>query len=101
MNILDMAREGLRAELASALRTVFLKDQETSCYKIEVKQDDNIQLVDLKVSPIAGLAGTQKLCSVMFQTVTSPEPEAPTQTKRARAPRRHKRIAELGQEVGS
>ncbi|MGD0352686.1 MAG: chemotaxis protein CheB [Dehalococcoidia bacterium] len=99
MNILDMAREGLRAELASALRTVFLKDQETSCYKIEVKQDDNIQLVDLKVSPIAGLAGMQKLCSVMFQTVTSPEPEAPTKTKRARSTRSHKRIVELDQEL--
>ncbi|MGB8707389.1 MAG: chemotaxis protein CheB [Dehalococcoidia bacterium] len=99
MNILDMAREGLRAELASALRTVFLKDQETSCYKIKVKQDDNIQLVDLKVSPIAGLAGMQKLCSVMFQSVTSPEPEAPTKTKRARSTRSHKRIAELEQEL--
>jgi len=99
MNILDMAREGLRVELTSALRTVFLKDQETSCHKIEVKQDDNIQLVDLKVSPIAGLAGTQKLCSVMFQTVISDEPEAATKTKRAPSTRSHKRIAELGQEL--
>jgi len=99
MNILDMAREGLRAELASALRTAFLKDQETSCSKIEVKQDDNIQLVDLKVSPIAGLAGMQKLCSVMFQTVTSPEPVATAKTKRARSTRSHKHIAELEQEL--
>ena len=99
MNILDMAREGLRAELASALRTAFLKDQETSCSKIEVKQDDNIQLVDLKVSPIAGLAGMQKLCSVMFQTVTSPEPVATAKTKRARSTRSHNRIAELEQEL--
>ena len=99
MNILDMAREGLKAELASALRTVFLKDQETSCSKIEVKQDDNIQLVDLKVSPIAGLAGMQKLCSVMFQSVTSPETEAPSKTKRARSTRSHKRIADLEQEL--
>ncbi|MBM3143121.1 MAG: PAS domain-containing protein [Chloroflexi bacterium] len=99
MNILDMAREGLRMELASALRTVFLKDQETSRSKIEVKQDDNIQLVDLKVSPIAGLAGTQKLCSVMFQTVTSDEPVASTKTKRARSTRSYKRVAELEQEL--
>ena len=99
MNILDMARQGLRVELASALRTAFLKDQETSCSKIEAKQDDNIQLVDLKVSPIAGLAGTQKLCSVMFQTVTSDKPAATAKTKRARSTRSYKRIAELEQEL--
>jgi two-component system CheB/CheR fusion protein len=99
MNILDMAREGLRVELASALRTAFLKDQETSCSKIEVKQDDNIQLVDLKVSPIAGSAGKQKLCSVMFQTATSDEPVATTKRKRSRSTRIHKRIAELEQEL--
>ena len=99
MNILDMARQGLRVELASALRTAFLKDQETSCSKIEVKQDDNIQLVDLKVSPIARLTGMQKLCSVMFQTVTSDEPVATAKTKRARSTRSSKRIAELEQEL--
>jgi len=99
MNILDMARQGLRVELASALRTAFLKDQETSCSKIEVKQDDNIQLVDLKVSPIARLTGMQKLCSIMFQTVTSNEPVATAKTKRARSTRSSKRIAELEQEL--
>ena len=99
MNILDMARQGLRVELASALRTAFLKDQETSCSKIEVKQDDNIQLVDLKVSPIARLTGMQKLCSIMFQTVTSDEPVATAKTKRARSTRSSKRIAELEQEL--
>jgi len=98
MNILDMARQGLRVELASALSTVFLKDQETSCSKIEVKQDDNIQLVDLKVSPIAGL-GMKKLCCVMFQAVTSYKPEAATKTKRAWSTRSPKRIAELEQEL--
>jgi len=96
MNILDMARKGLRTELASALRIAFLKDRETSCSKIEVKQDDNIQLVDLKVSPLAGLTGTQKLCSVMFQTV---EPVATAKTKRARSTRSYKHIAELEQEL--
>jgi two-component system, chemotaxis family, CheB/CheR fusion protein len=99
MNILDMARQGLRSELASALRTAFLKDQETSCSKIEVKQDDNIQLIDLKVSPIAGLAGTQKLCSVMFQTVTPDEPVATAKMKRARSTGSYKRIVELEQEL--
>jgi two-component system CheB/CheR fusion protein len=99
MNILAMARHGLRVDLASALRTAFLKGQETSCSKIEVKQDDNIQLVDLKVSPIDGLVGMPKLCSVIFQTVTSDEPVATAKMKRARSTRSYKRIAELEQEL--
>ncbi|MCJ7515643.1 MAG: PAS domain-containing protein [Dehalococcoidia bacterium] len=40
MNILNLDREGLRMELASALRTAFLKGQETSRSKIEVEQPE-------------------------------------------------------------
>jgi two-component system CheB/CheR fusion protein len=99
MNITDMARQGLKGELASALRTAFLKDQETSFSKIEVKQDDKIQLVDLKVSPIAGMEGRQRLCSVMFQSVTSDELEASTKKESDPSTGSHKRIAELEQEL--
>ncbi|HEX7475733.1 MAG TPA: chemotaxis protein CheB [Dehalococcoidales bacterium] len=101
MNILDIARQGLRVDLISALLTAFNKDRETSCSKIEVKQDDNIQLVDLKVSPIAGPAGTPKLCLITFQTVTSSEPAVTTKTKRARSTANHNRIANLEQELAS
>ena len=39
-NILNLVREGLRVELESALRTAFLKGQETSSSKIEVEQPE-------------------------------------------------------------
>jgi len=40
MNILNLDREGLRVELESALRTAFLKGQETSRSKIEAEQPE-------------------------------------------------------------
>ena len=101
MNILDMAREGLMAELASALRKVFLKNEEISYPNLKVKQDGNLQSFDLKVVPIVDLATKQKLCMVMFQTVTSAEPEAPTETKHGRSTRSNKLIAQLEQELAS
>jgi two-component system CheB/CheR fusion protein len=98
-NILDMAREGLKTELAAALRKAFFKGEETSYHNLQVKHDGSFHSVDLKVSPIVYPAVMQKLSIVMFQTVTSREPEPPVKTKHGRSTRSGKRIAELEQEL--
>lgn len=98
-NILDMAREGLRTELAAALRKAFLKEEETSYHNLRVKQDGNFQSVDLKVSPIAYPAVTQKLSIIIFQAVTPREPEPPVKTKHGRPTRSGKHITDMEQEL--
>jgi two-component system CheB/CheR fusion protein len=97
--ILDMAREGLRMELAAALRKAFFKGEETSYHNLQVKHDGSFHSVDLKVSPVVYPAVEQKLSIVTFQTVTPREPEPPVKTKHGRATRSSKRIAELEQEL--
>ncbi len=50
-NIMDLAREGLRIELSSALRTAKSTSQNVVRKRIAVKTNGDVQLVDLHVCP--------------------------------------------------
>jgi len=50
-NILDMAREGLRIELSSAIRTAKVSDKQITRSNIGVKTNGEVQMINLHVSP--------------------------------------------------
>lgn len=50
-NILDLAREGLRIELSSALRAAGKSDQPVVRHGIDVKTDGDVQRINLRVVP--------------------------------------------------
>jgi len=50
-NILDLAREGLRIELSSAMRTAKSTSQKVTRKRIAVKTNGDVQMVDLHVCP--------------------------------------------------
>ena len=51
-NILDMAREGLRVELASAIRRAVSSEETVTCHRIPVRNNGGTQLVKLSVRPL-------------------------------------------------
>jgi two-component system CheB/CheR fusion protein len=74
VSILDMARSGLRKELASAIRQATDKKQEITHKGLKVNYDGNWLRVDLTVRPIIGQTSTRGLLMVVFKENDTPKP---------------------------
>ena len=68
-NILAMAREGLKLQLANAIHNAATKKTWTCCEKIVVKTNGGEQLVDLVVKPLADPVSLKGLLLVIFRDV--------------------------------
>ncbi len=101
-NIVGMARQGLKLELAAALRDAVTKKEEVRHDKLRVKTNGEAQLVNLIVSPITEPSSMKGLFMVIFEDV--PEEEKP-RTKRKKSvieqQEQDPRIRELEQELRS
>ena len=98
LNVLEMAREGIRHELASALRRARLQKRPISLAGLEVKTDGGSQRLSLTVKPVRRVEGIGELLVVVFEDV------APKQLKLEKAriaftPTARQRIAQLEQEL--
>jgi len=80
-NILDMARPGLKPELADALRKVNSDRQELTCTNIKVPHNGGHVFVDLTVKPILEHTAHRNMTIVIFQEV---EPSASSKKRRLR-----------------
>ena len=99
LDIVDMAREGLKAELASAIRKATAQDKEFTFQNLLVKNNGEFRNVNLTVKPISSKGAEQELLMVIFQEAVAPEtPEAPPQ-KGARSRKLDKHVEELEQEL--
>ena len=98
-NILDMAREGLRIELSSAIRAARSSKQRVSRRKIAVKTNGNIQWVDLHVCPQHAPKALFGCLLVVFEDVETPSPSGPRQDQDAPLGHDATRIAELEKEL--
>lgn len=70
-NILAMAREGLKLELATALRKVFTQKTEIRTEQVRVKTNGEDQLINLVVRPLTQPAFLSGAAIVMFEEVRS------------------------------
>jgi two-component system CheB/CheR fusion protein len=99
LSLLEMAREGLRAGLTSAIQEASSQNKEVHRESLRVKSDGGIQLINVSVRPVAGPEEGQGRFVVVFQDAGHPEEQGlvkpgPKTTNAAGA-----RIAELEQEL--
>ena len=67
VNILEMARPGLKAELTAALREAAIHKQEVICRGLEVEQDGGHLSVDLIIRPILEQTPMRGLLMIVFE----------------------------------
>jgi two-component system CheB/CheR fusion protein len=75
LNILDMAREGLRPDLRSALRKASAKQADTAAEGLHVKTNGSFQTINLTVHYLNEPEHLRGLLLVVFQDVLTPKQE--------------------------
>lgn len=98
LNVFEMAREGIRHELAAAIRKARLQKRNISLDGLQVKTNGGSRRITLTVTPARRVEGRGELLMVTFEDI------APEQMKggKARAvvtPKAARRISQLEQEV--
>ncbi len=93
-NILDQAREGLRIELSSALRTAKNEDRETVRRQVAVKTNGGTQMINLRVIPQHAPNELAGRFLVVFEDVDGPPSEDGEST-----PSDSTKVAELEKEL--
>jgi len=94
-SILDMARAGLRSELASAVYRAGTERKTIVHEGVRVKTNGGFQTVNLTVAPLTELGVPPGLLMVVFQEVGAPVEEGKVKP----TARGHKRIIELEEEL--
>lgn len=97
MNILKMARDGLKLELMVALRKVVTENQEIILDRVEVKSDDHTRLVRVTIKVMKNLSEVEGLMMVIFQDIAA-QPEEIIEGNRKNQ-ESFSRIEELGHEL--
>lgn len=98
LNVLDMAREGLRAPLAEALHALATKSTTTIHQDIRAKFDDGWQVVRLSVGTIGGQAAASPLVLISFEARSDRGADGPKR-KSSRPPARSRNRAQLEDEL--
>ncbi|MBF0510597.1 MAG: PAS domain-containing protein, partial [Deltaproteobacteria bacterium] len=101
LNLLSLAREGLRPDLDSALRKAMMTKESVIVEGLRVKTNGNgdVQPVKLTVMPINDIPELADMTMVVFQNVALPEEEAKTRTTKGAAKQFSQRIAALDLEL--
>jgi len=71
LNILRIAREGLRAKLSEALSKSFKNGVSAQCENVRVVTDGGVKTVDVIVQPVTERDGSQRLMMVVFNEKTT------------------------------
>jgi two-component system, chemotaxis family, CheB/CheR fusion protein len=99
LNLLTMAREGIRLELRSALHRVVTRKKEIRYQDLKVRTNGGYQPVNITVKPLTEIEGMQNLCLVSFE---EPAPkklkEGKTRPRQAEK-KRDKQVEELEREL--
>ncbi len=113
MNVLRMAREGLKRDLATALHRAITRQERVHRDGLEVRTNGDSVMADLVIQPVSarGVAdrgpgeGTENsnLCLVILKSAPPPAPDgedrSQTEEGRANDPRSAERIVELEEEL--
>ena len=99
-NILDMAREGLKIELSSALRTAISSNTVVTRKRLSVKTNGDSQLLDLQVCPLKKPSGLAGRFLVVFQDIEAiPSDPESEQEIESLSNQESARVAELEKEL--
>jgi two-component system CheB/CheR fusion protein len=94
VNILEMARPGLKAVLAAVIRKVTQQNQEIVETGVEVQENNGLVLVDLIVKPLQEWGSMRGLIMVAFR-----EPTRKTRELNPEKPKKDKALAKVEQEL--
>jgi two-component system CheB/CheR fusion protein len=100
LNLLSMAREGLRLPLTIAVRKVLATHQEVKVENVHVRINDSVQTINLIVKPIENAGAPSGLMIVLFEEV-APLVDRPTDASSEGVDERDRRLLELEQELRS
>lgn len=100
LNVLRMAREGLRMPLTSALRKVVSQKQTVVHKGLTIKTNGESQPINLTLKPILKPASMQGLVMVLFEDIILPEPVETAETADMSG-EESSRLVELEQELKS
>ena len=95
MDILTMARKGLRLDLRTALHRAARTRELVTHEGVAVETGDQVQTVNLIVRPLAELAGQHGLLMIVFQELGSPSAERASQRQDATAIRSDQLVRQL------
>jgi two-component system CheB/CheR fusion protein len=98
LNISDMAREGLKFELDSALQKAVTKNKDVSLKNLRVKSNGNYNFVNIKVKPLK-LENVQRLLIVSFEDAKKQEDTKEGEIKLDMTSKDYERIRELENEL--
>ncbi|MDX1520083.1 MAG: CheR family methyltransferase, partial [Anaerolineae bacterium] len=101
LNLLRMAREGLRIPLTTAIRKVITQKQAIAQENIRVETNGVAQLITLRVRPVQWPAAMQGLILVIFENATPAQPLEASDTPTEAGDGRQAGIAELELELKS
>lgn len=79
-SLIQMAREGLKLELASAMRKAMLENRQVRSERILVKSNGSEQLINLVVIPVEEPAIMKGLVLVLFEEIAEQTPDSDSVT---------------------
>jgi two-component system CheB/CheR fusion protein len=98
MNLIEMAREGLRLELGTAIHKAATKKKEVVYKDLQIKTNGEIQGINLTVKPINEPQTMEGLMIVLFEDI--PTPKTPKSVKKIRhEARADERVKSLEREL--
>ena len=101
LNVLEMAREGLRLEMRTALRTAVRRKKDVLFNGLHVKANGSFQTVDLEVKYITKPEHLRGLAMVVFHEVLQAKRGKPARGKSLPPEKSNRHIAELELELKS
>jgi two-component system, chemotaxis family, CheB/CheR fusion protein len=99
LNVLEMAREGLRHEVAAAIRKARLQRQKVTLERLQVKTNGGFQWVNMTVTPVHRQEGIGETFMVVFEDVAPKPMKTGKTTKAVVAATAARRIAQIEQEL--
>lgn len=99
VNIVEMARPGLKAELAAAIRQVAIHKQEVAHRGLSVQHNGGQLSLDLTVRPILEQIAMRGLMMVVFEETETPTKAKPPKARRPSVKRKGRTVEELEQEL--
>jgi len=99
LNVVEMAREGLRLELRTALRTAVSRGKNVLVNGLHVKANGGFLTVNLEIKYIKKPEHLQGLAMVVFHEVLQTKREKPSQGKSLPRDKSNRHVAELETEL--
>lgn len=99
LNILRMAREGLRLEMTTAIRKAIAQKEAIRCQGVRVKANGETHTLNLIVQPVIEPALMRGLMLVIFEDVLPEAPLEAVEVTEDQITDKDQRIIDLGQEL--